>query len=341
MSTFQKDGITGTADLADSSNPPPALENCRTLAEYIHHAASASNQVPVLGLPRHDQSYSEFESFSAKQLDDLANTFAVCYVELGLKRLDAKESGVVGLLGPANLDYMASFLALAKLGYTIVVISPRLAVSSLVALLAIADCGAVICKHNMYVKAEEMWEEQGIKSIPLLNRATLHSGKPPLAYTPPPSDYFSESSKPGFILHSSGSTGLPKLFPMTHSVILERIKTYLVSPYSNKSLFIISSFYNSAGLTFMLGSLSRSKVTYFCNDYLPYTAEGLGQLVKEARPQCIVAVPFALGRLATTSEGIEAMKTSDNVSVFGAVCPTWLGNELVDHGINLRTGYAM
>jgi hypothetical protein len=61
----------------------------------------------------------------------------------------------------------------------------------------------------------------------------------------------------------------------------------------------------------------------------------------EAKPHTVIIVPYALGQLASSDAGLEALKSCDSVNSFEAVCPTELGNRLVEEGVKLNSGYAM
>lgn len=54
-----------------------------------------------------------------------------------------------------------------------------------------------------------------------------------------------------------------------------RLRSTIRAACFGKSLFITSLVYNSAGSTFVLIALCNSETTYYYNDFLPYTAEGL------------------------------------------------------------------
>ena len=122
---------------------------------------------------------------------------------------------------------------------------------------------------------------------------------------------------------------------------MARMRSTANGVYGGRRIFITSSVYNSAGSTCALAALASSEMTYFYNDALPYTAEGLTQVMVQARPHTIIIIPYALEQLANTSAGVETLKTCDSVSVFGAVCPTQLGDSLVEQGVKLNSGYAM
>lgn len=61
----------------------------------------------------------------------------------------------------------------------------------------------------------------------------------------------------------------------------------------------------------------------------------------QAKPHNLSIVLCALGQLASSSAGLEALKSCHSVNSFGAVCPAELGNKLVEEGVKLNSGYFM
>lgn len=317
------------------------LASTHTLSSFVSKCATWPFQVPILAFPRTEDAYADFELFTAKEINDLADRTASHLISQGLKQLSKEESLTIALLCPATTEYVATFLALVKLGYTIFLMSPRLSAPTIAALLAKTGCNLVIHTPGMITKLEEVPGQRMSKALPLISREELRRAGTHAQATMYDTSNWANDTKIALIWHSSGSTGIPKVFPMTHSAVMARLRSTCTGPYAGKPLFITSSVYNSAGSTFMLAALLNSAVTYYFNDFLPYTAEGLTQVLMEARPHTVIIVPYALKQVATTLAGMKALKACNSVNSFGAVCPTQLGDMLVGQGVVLSSGYAM
>jgi acyl-coenzyme A synthetase/AMP-(fatty) acid ligase len=161
----------------------------------------------------------------------------------------------------------------------------------------------------MKAEHDEAQTLRDVRTLPMATRAKLNFDS--AVFQPPDYDTasWSRSSKAALIWHSSGSTGIPKIFPVTQKNIMARLRAAVKAPHFGKVLFVTSSVYNSGGSTFSLMALSNSETTYYYNDFLPYTAEGLTAVRVEARPHTVVIVPYALGQLATLAAGIERLRT--------------------------------
>jgi acyl-coenzyme A synthetase/AMP-(fatty) acid ligase len=294
--------------------------------------------VPILAVPRHEDGYGDFEAFTAREINDLADRAAMLLIRQGLAQLSEGKSVTIALLGQGSAQYVATYLALAKLGYTVFLLSPRLSASTIAALLAKTDCRLVMFTENTKAKIEEVQALRELKTVPMATRPELTFDGAAFQASNYETASWSHSSKIGFIWHSSGSTGIPKIFPVTQQTLMARLRSAVKF---GKPGFITSSVYNAAGTTFTLVALSNSEITYYYNDFLPYTAEGITTLMVEAKPHILIILPCVLGQLATSSTGLQALKNCSSVNSFGATCPTELGNRLVEEGVKLSSGYAM
>ena len=260
MSSNSTNGVGGPVSALKRREQASAIvESTETMADYISKCAQLENQVPILAFPKHEDAYGDFERFTAKDLNDLADRAAMLLIRQGLVQLSEKNAVTITLIGYGGAQYVATFLALAKLGYSIFVMSPRFPASVMAALLERAECKLILFTENMKARMEEVRALREVKTLPMITRAELRfdSGH----FQPPNYDTtsWSRSSKIGFLWHSSGSTGIPKIFLMSQKNIMERLRFAVKGPYFAKPLFLTSSVYNSAGTTFFILALCNSE----------------------------------------------------------------------------------
>jgi len=147
--------------------------------------------------------------------------------------------------------------------------------------------------------AHEVGAERQMKLVPFLSLADLGETTTTDAQTP--DQDITESNKTALIWHSSGPTGLPKLFPMTHRQMLVRSRLNL---YTDDRLFINSPLYASAGISFLLFNMHKTAPTLFWNENLPYTSNNLTLALESFRPKYISISPYALKCFAETEQGV-------------------------------------
>lgn len=139
-----------------------------------------------------------------------------------------------------------------------------------------------------------------------------------------------EANRVALIIHSSGSTGLPKPIPLTH-------KALLCHPTQGSGLhnFNALPWYHLYGISTSLQAMWMRKTAYLYNTALPLTADNLIAAVEKVRPDAIHCVPYVLGLLAEQQQGIEILKSRKVVTAAGARTPDELGDRLVREGVNL------
>ena len=122
---------------------------------------------------------------------------------------------------------------------------------------------------------------------------------------------------------------------------IARLLAYGSSPYGQVTAWICSALYQSAGLTFVIGALAKPCWTVWYHDRVPLSGKGLVECLSECRPQVTIFTPSALEMMVHEPGGMDILKATSGVAVFGAICPQELGDYLIREAVNLSTGYAM
>lgn len=238
----------------------------------------------------------------------------------------------MALLAPSNLDFIVSFFALSRLGYTILSLSLRIAPVAIINLLQKTHCSTIVHGHSPHVEStvHKVNQDLPVKSLRLPTRSD---------YDRPPSDEPSfvreydreeENSRIAVIMHSSGSTGLPKPVMLSHRALLTH-------PTQGPGMhnFGALPWYHLYGVSTSLQAMWMRKTAHLYNTSLPLTADNLIAVLEAVRPEALHAVPYTLGLLAEKQRGVEAMKACRIVTSAGARTPDELGDRLVREGINL------
>ncbi|CAG8960198.1 hypothetical protein HYFRA_00012716, partial [Hymenoscyphus fraxineus] len=288
----------------------------RTIQEFFEHAKHLTTK--ALGFPRNKN--TDIAYYTSQQIFDLAQQAAQKYLREGLPQYPPPKT-VVGLRVVSTIEWVISFIALVQLGYTVMVLSPTLAPEKVRLLMDKADCSIVIDGTSMI--GEDIAEEF---------RKTLKSGMKTL--------YFSriEDTHPVLILHSSGSTGLPKLVQKTHATVLDRLRGLLAGLHGTS--LVGSKLYNIVGLHAMLFSLIRGNgASVWFNELIPADALQYRDMLVELQPQTMWFTPSNLINAMLTPEGLEVLVKSELVLTTGGVFPTRLGQQLIEAGVNLVNIY--
>jgi acyl-coenzyme A synthetase/AMP-(fatty) acid ligase len=143
-------------------------------------------------------------------------------------------------------------------------------------------------------------------------------------------DDTNEQWRPYIMLHSSGSTGLPKPVAYTNARLLLTVNT---SP--GLTAFQSLPFSHAHGLVTYSQAIHGRKTLYLFNGHVPQTHDTLTAAILAAQPEIVWTVPYVLKLVAEKEDGIEALKKCWMVSSSGSRCPDDLGDMLTKSGVFL------
>ncbi|KAG0132140.1 hypothetical protein HOY82DRAFT_606755 [Tuber indicum] len=327
------------------NTPAPVDEAPLTIDLLLRLRASQIPDTPILAYPHNKKDYTQY---TASQLNTLAYRVAKHYKKL-ITQCASSEAPerVVALLGISNFDYVISLLALAKLGMTVLLLSTRISDEAYRHLFDRTGCSDVIVQPTFEKTMGRVrsWHGSALNVVRMASRGLY---EPEVASEEEKGltledmrfdtqlDLEVESSKNAFIIHSSGSTGLPKPVGQTHRTVIGNASAISMNPTSSFSTLPL---FHTFGLTAMFGAIYCGKVTSIPNADLPITGKNMIAGLKATRPETFYLVPYTLKLMAETNEGMEAMKICKSVCSGGSACPEELGDKLAAAGITLVSYY--
>lgn len=219
------------------------------------------------------------------------------------------------------------------MGFSVLFLSTRLATEAYVSLLQKTQCTRILSTPKFQSTIEAV-EEGGwsLQIFPLLNKSVY--AQPSEQAFKRETEVLDEENQIAFIVHSSGSAGLPKPIFQTHRQCLSN---YALG--SGLKAFITLPLFHNHGLATMFRGLLYGKRTAFYNVNLPLTNSNLTSTMRDLHFESFHGVPYALKVLAETEEGIGQLANSKLVLFGGSSCPDELGDLLVRNGVNLVSHY--
>ncbi|KAJ0425986.1 putative NRPS-like enzyme [Aspergillus carlsbadensis] len=307
----------------DSSDPPADSDvPLHTINDILLHRIPYPPDAPLVGYSQSSHGVRDYAFYTAKDLDEFSNGAAKALKDSGLpKYSDPVENRVAAIIGPSNLDYVVSLFALSRLGYAILLLSTRLSTEAYTNLLAKTGCS-----HIVYSSATGKAVAEIQNAVPDINVISI-----------PEFAIYSESrveSKMGFIIHSSGSTGLPKPIFQTHAACIANYST----SNSYRALLTLPLYHNH-GLCTFFRSLLKAKPIAIYNANLRLTGKNILEVMGVFEPESFHGVPYILKLLSEVDGGVEALAKCQQVLFGGSSRPDDLGNYLVDHGVRLISHY--
>ena len=140
----------------------------------------------------------------------------------------------------------------------------------------------------------------------------------------------SDSLRKAFILHSSGSTNLPRPIHFTHGRLMAAC-----APALGYRAFLTVPFFHTHGLAVFFQTLYKRATLLLFDGNMPQTCDNLVQAIRGAQPEIVYTVPYVLKTLAESQDGIDELKACKLVSYSGSRCPDELGNRLTSEGVRL------
>ncbi|KAL4734330.1 hypothetical protein BDV11DRAFT_209474 [Aspergillus similis] len=307
-----------------------------TVDELVRHRASLGSSQPVVYYPRAGIEYSEFP---LQHLDVFAYRVAKILAEKIPPRKSSSECpAVIALLGPSDLDYLVLLLAVAKLGHAGLLLSTRISVEAHVSLIERTNAQHMFVHGSLKdtaAKVNEPVPALQVHSIPTEESYNYHIPDEPidtnlLSHLDPEV----ETKHLAWIIHSSGSTGLPKPIFQTQRAA---VKNYAGN--MNMRGFITLPLYHNHGICCLFRTIYSNKTLHLYNPQLPLTSRYLVEIMRSYNFEIFYGVPYALKLLAESKEGIAALANLKAVMFGGSPCPDSLGNLLVENGVNLIAHY--
>lgn len=246
---------------------------------------------------------------------------------------------MVGIAAPTDLDYVVTIFGLIRLGYTPFLISHRLS-TDIVRTLVQGQSSRTLfySPENKSFMSKDL-SFLNLDLYPLLTREQYDrpgQRKSRNGHTEAdrPDDRMLGSRR-CMILHSSGSSGLvPKTIDM------ENHRLMLVAAYAQKAtMFTSAPFSHAFGLMSCMQALHTRSTIYCMNGYTPPTPDNLAAALRAANPEIVFIVPYALGLLAETPEGVEALRNCRSVRSGGSRLPDQLGDRLTEAGVHLGMSF--
>ncbi|KAI4721511.1 acetyl-CoA synthetase-like protein [Aureobasidium sp. EXF-10727] len=304
-----------------------------TVDELIKLRASQEGKNdPIIAYPEHDTAYTNYTPY---QLDRFVERAASFYTTtIPQRRTSDDPVQIIGLLGPSDFSYLVAFLAISRLGHSVLLLSTRITAEAHESLLSTTKATGLIYNEAFWSTATALSAQKpDLRIMEICDTKSLPTASANLK--PAKLDSSRETLNISFIIHSSGSTGLPKPIFQTHKASL-----YAYSQHFNRVGHITLPLYHNHGICCLFRAIWASRKIYIYNARLPLTSQHLLATLKEHRDiRILYAVPYALKLLSETEEGQELLSNLDIVMFGGSACPKPIGDRLVESGVNLVGHY--
>ncbi|KAG1829201.1 L-aminoadipate-semialdehyde dehydrogenase [Suillus variegatus] len=319
-----------------------------TIYSFNHLIAERTRNYPnleILGIPDKNLNYVKY---TLADLDASASLFAHHLRDNrllnGRSKGDITSRMTVGLLGISNISYVVTEMALYRMGYCVLFLSPNNSPSAIAHLLTVTNATHVIVQDALLPSATTaLTHLSNPSSVTIINQpssdvfgSATRSLHPEKTRWDPALKWEDEYLLPVTIIHSSGSTGFPKPITATN-------KAAVGNSFINFGLASLTTLplYHAHGHANLYRAICAAKPLYlFPTGSMPLTSTNVIKLLKQAPDvEALFGVPLALKLLAETTEGLQVLKSLKLVMFGGSPCPDELGDFLVNEGVRLVGHY--
>ncbi|KAH7929842.1 putative aminoadipate reductase [Leucogyrophana mollusca] len=301
----------------------------------------------ILGIPDKNFNYTKY---TFTELDVAASLLAHHLVDSALlpprAKGDATTEMTCGLLGISNIDYVVTEMALYRMGYCVLFLSPNNSPAAIAHLLTATKALHIIVQDGFLPSADaalsHLSDPSSVKIVlqpsPDVFSASAREARPEKTRWEPILDWKDEFMLPITVIHSSGSTGFPKPIIATNKAAIGNCSVNF-----NLTSLTTLPLYHGHGHSNLYRAIYAAKPLYlFPTGSIPLTSANVIKLLAQAPDvEGFYGVPLALKLLAETEEGLQVLRELKLVMFGGSACPDELGHLLVAEGVRLVGHYGL
>ncbi|RMZ43874.1 putative NRPS-like protein biosynthetic cluster [Aspergillus flavus] len=241
-------------------------------------------------------------------------------------------------IGANDIRYVVFYLACMKTGYAALLPSTRNSIIATSHVLSATECSKVVYSAERHKIAEEIGDS--VQNVRLYEIPSLWEvfGAPaePYAFN---ANFYDLQNKPCIIIHSSGTTGLPKPVYLTNgffSVIDNfprtptppgRLNKSITSVAQGRRLFTMAPMFHLMGLVILSGAIFHNTPVVLSPER-PMTPGLLSQILETARPEVAMLTPSVIQELSAFQEGLEGLQKFKAIVFGGAPLSPEVGSKL-------------
>ena len=321
-----------------------------TIGQFLSYQGQHHGELPAVGFPIPSRDGGNWGSkiLTFREIDQGTQAFAEKLIDCCGPAIQHKQT--VALLADSSAEFLFVWLALVKLGCSVLLIAPQCQASAIAHLCK--ACQVALLFHddthsNRAAETESLLAKDSIdfaaKCIPVGKHEDVFQiiqQRPKSKLDLPRLD----ETAIAYLHHTSGtSSGLPKPIPQSHRAGLGVLPCLPEDP--SKATFTTTPLYHGGIADLFRAWTSNALIWLFPGNYVPITARNICHCL-EVADECssngrspavkyFSSVPYVLQMMEADEQGLALLKSMDIVGVGGAALPAEVGKRLVKQGVHL------
>ncbi|KAH6612690.1 male sterility protein-domain-containing protein [Boeremia exigua] len=322
-----------------------------TIGQFVDYQALHNPYISAVGfpVPRPQQNKWSYKVLTFADVARGVNVLAEKHLQALGRAPEAPET--VALLCHSSPEFLFTWLALMRLGYSVLLIAPQCQPAAILHLYKSCQASTLFYDIAHAERAEQtssLAKEEdaaGFDSRPLLLREgediyEVISEAVQTSFKTPTLD----ETAVAYLHHTSGtSSGLPKPIPQSHRAGLGVLPHLPTTPM--KSTFTTTPLYHGGIADLFRAWTSNSLIWLFPGKDVPITARNICSSLEVAESHAAFegnpgvkyfsSVPYVLQMMESDEHGLTYLQKMDIVGVGGAALPAEVGDRLAKSGVNL------
>ncbi|KJZ74077.1 hypothetical protein HIM_06526 [Hirsutella minnesotensis 3608] len=323
----------------------------RLLVDVIDSTARAEPSRPLLHVPVSQDVSDGWYPVTYREIANAINFVAHDII----RKFGPAPKGTfptIAYLGPNDPRYLVLLLACIKAGYQAFFVSPRNSLDGQLSLLEATHCNILYYAETVQPMVQPWLDQRQMKAfqVPAME-AWLHAETTPFPYSRP----FEQAQwEPLVVLHTSGSTGIPKPIVLRQGslAVVDRWRNF--SPINGAGFFAshgiaekgmkhflpVPLFHAAAVYTLLSMAIYYGVELVLTFPSRPLTPDLVVECLAKSEVDHAFLPPSILEELSNSEEAIAIMKKLDFVSFGGGPMSKPVGDKLCERGINLQNRIA-
>ncbi|GAA5849618.1 hypothetical protein JCM9279_007290 [Rhodotorula babjevae] len=316
-------------------------DSFKSVNELLPSRSKQYPDVPILGVPGKD---GLIRSYTYRELETATNLLAHHLATVIPPRAKGDTSSLTcALLAPSGYDYAVHEMALVRVGYAVLLVSPNNSPPAIAHLCTATKASYLFTAPSYLDAANEALALATEHKFEVLDLAppAVYSDKAIATSTiepyPVALDPVDEGALTAFIVHSSGSTGFPKPIYITGASTTFNIATN----FGLSGLTTLPLYHNHGHSCFWRALQSVRQLWLYPASDLPLTTPNVMNILDQpsVQPDALFGVPYVYKLLGETDAGIKTLRKFKLCLFGGSAMPTELGDRLVEAGVKLAGHY--
>ncbi|KAJ5945718.1 NRPS-like enzyme [Penicillium verhagenii] len=295
-------------------------------------------------IPRSGQIEDGFREITFRDLARAVNAMS-WWMEKNIGKPTQGET--ISYLGNNDVRYIVFMLASHKLGYTIFLPSTRLSNEAYANVLGVTNSTKMLFSHEKLQRVLEINECVTIDPVEVPGVTEIFDDICGLDHYPFEKTFEEIEDQVAFMIHSSGTTGMPKPVHLTHGFLgtwdnapqvprPEGREPSFFNHLGSADLVLSSTpYFHLMGLISFFESIFHN-IPFVASPDRPLSVELLITILRVAKPTATILPPSILEDMSQSEEALDCLSTLEFVCFGGAPLSPEIGNKLLQY-TGLRT----